>query len=1204
MSDWPASSADDPGTRYARDRQDLDAAADLSDNGRRRCGGGGVDDERGLSIRDPLTGAYSRALLGPRLDEELSRASRSSTGCALFLFDIDYFKSINDAYGHGRGDEVLTALTERIHGLVRGYDVLFRYGGDEFVLLLPDTAKADAVRVALRLVEEVKATPYPGEPPLTVSVSLGVAAFPDDAADADGLLAAADRRNYLAKHRGRGCAVADDVESDARPASSRLLERDLPITAVREFLTRVMIGEDGALLVAGEPGAGHTRFLEEVIRAGRLRGFDVLTGTDLDADADAELGAGTAEEPARPVLVVVDAGPEPDDGARLAGLARRLRATGRPAVGVVHRAPLGVAAWPGTVDPGGSGLPVHDTVELLPWSTAALRIWLRTTLQGEPSPILIDWLASRAGLLPARLARELDRLAGREGLLRTDAGWTVAPAVLARSGRRRRPLPTPMTELVGRQRETAVVAQLLAAKRLVTLVGPGGIGKTRLSLAVAAATGDRFDDGVVFVPLETARTEDDVVAGLATALEVVEQPGRPLLDTLIEHLDAMAVLLVLDNLDHAEDAAAVVNAVLTAAPGVRALATSRERLGVYGEQAYIVPPLPLPDLDGLQPTAAGAALALAGSPALALFQSRARAAAYDFAVTGANLPAVAALCHRLDGLPLALELAAAHSDVLSPAEMLEQLTERLDLTDEGPRGLPGRQRTLRGAIDWSVDKLDPPERDVLIRLGIFAGGARLDAVAAVAAAALGTGDPGAIEKIMGRLVDKSLVGTESDGRTVRYTLLETVRAYAAERLAPGSHAREVRSAHALHFAAFAERVGDGLTGAQQTEWAARAAREYRNLRVAFDHCLGEGDPDTAGRLAIGLWRFWRNTGRLREGREWLDRLAAFDDLLPAAARGRARHAAAVLAAAQDDPAAAAALAAQALALAEEAGDRRTGAEAGNALGIAAMTAGRYAQARRYFTDSLAIWRDLDEPFGMAMAHGNLTMVALRRGAVDEAGEHATRCLDLERARGNTRGIMLGLLCLGEIELGRRAVTAAGRHLTEALALSHRASDVFGEAMALHLLGLAARSAGDHAAAVRQVAAALALRRDAEDRQDLAVSLDTLADLLTSPAGPRTAVPPVPAVAGLAGRLLGAADGLRYRHRLPTPTDGGGMDGGGMDGGATDGGATDGMADRAAVLDRLRAALDADTLALALATGRAASLDAVVDEALDHVEKAG
>ncbi|GIJ43725.1 hypothetical protein Val02_06110 [Virgisporangium aliadipatigenens] len=1097
------------------------------------------DAASGQLITDSLTGAYSRALLAPRLAEELSRASRSSAGCALFLFDVDYFKSINDAYGHPRGDEVLRQLADRIRDLVRGYDVLFRYGGDEFVLLLPDTGKADAVRVAMRMVNGVKSTPFEGQPPLSVSVSLGVASFPDDALDADGLLATADRRNYLAKHRGRACAVADDVDSDARPTSSRMLERDLQLASVREYLTRLVIGDSGVLFVAGERGAGYTRFFEEVVRSGRLRGLQVIEAEDPDEVAVA------GDQPA---LVVLDG--EPDE--RIAAAVRRLSVAGVPAVGVVCRQPTG--RRPDAV----LDLPVHDTVELFAWSTAAIRVWLRTTLQGEPSAVLVDWLAARTNGLPARVARELERLTERGALIRDGDGWSVAAAVLHRGGRRRRTLPAPMTELLGRQHETAQVAQLMAERRLVTLVGPGGIGKTRLSLAVAAAVEASFDDGVVFVGLEAARTEDEVLMMTARALGVEETPAEPLRDSVVEHLIDRALLLVLDNFEQAHAAVDLLGDLLASAPLVKMLVSSRERLGLYGEHPYPVPPLSLPDPGTLRPTVAGAALAVAGSPALALFRARARAVAYDFAITADNLVTVVELCRRLDGLPLAIELAAAHSDVVTPEQMLEDLANRLDLPGAAPRGMPSRQRTLSGTIDWSFSLLDGVEQQLFVRLGAFHGGARLDAVAALAP------DVEDLPKRLERLVDKSLVRVEPDEpEESRYTLLSTVHTYVAARLAEQDVDGAIRWAYAVHYTDLAERAGPELTGPRQAFWMGRLEREYHNLRAASDHLLTvPGGAAYAARLAVGLWRFWRNTGRLRQGREWLERLLSAPVALDDSPRARVLHAAAVLAAAQDDHTAAHDLAAHSLAYADAAGDRYAMAQAGNALGIAAMTAGDLERAREHFCDSLNVWQELDDRVGLAMAHGNLTMVALRLGLLDVARHHATHCLRLERAQGNLRGIMLGLLCLGEIEFSQEDTTTASACFEEARTLARGVGDVFGEAMALHQLGLVAHRSGDRAAAVRQVMAALVLRRDADDRGDLAESLETLADLVGVPQyAPR-----------VAARLIGAAQALRDRYALP-PGD-------------------------ATVLTRLGRLLAAEDLDAAVATGRAAPLDTIVDEALD------
>jgi len=1099
------------------------------------------DADQRPTISDPLTGAYSRALLGPRMTEELSRAARANTGCAVFLFDVDYFKSVNDAYGHARGDEVLCQLSQRVHDLLRTYDVLFRYGGDEFVLLLPDTAQADAVRVALRVVEGIRGTPFPGDPPLNVSVSLGVATFPEDATEPEALLAVADRRNYLAKQRGRGCAVADDTADDtARSTSSRLLERDIPLAAAHHFLTRLLAEGRGALRVQGEPGAGHSRYLEEVSRAAKLRGFAVIDGTSEPPDVG----------DARGVLVVTDRGASVDIPADHDGV-----------LGVVW-ASLGAQE-----EPPGSDLPVLDSVELLGWTPAALRVWLRSTLYGEPTPSLVEWVHGRSGGLPARAEGEVDRLRDSGGLVRAESGaWTLAPHVLARARRPRPRLPESLTELIGRQAETAQVVNLLTERRLVTLVGPGGIGKTRLSLAVAGAVADDFTDGAVFVPLADATSAALVVSGIARALDVAAVPGQSLLDTVREHLAETSTLILLDNFEQARDAAPVVSELLAAAPGVKVLVSSRERLGLYGEQAYPVPPLGLPDPEHMRPGPDAVARALAASPALALFNTRARAATYGFALGPQDLVPAVELCRRLDGLPLAIELAASRCDTLSPAEMLGQLEQRLELPGDGPRDLPARQRTLRGAIDWSVDLLEPAERDLFIRLGAFAGGFRLDAVAA-----LGVGNElEVLAKRLGVLVEKSLVYTDTDGEgDARYATLETIRAYAIERLAAGGTAAGVYAGHAGHFAALAERAGVELVGPGQARWAGRVEREYQNLRVAFRRAREAGTDETAVRMALGLWRFWRAGNHIGEGREWLvELLQERDPAAPDATRARLLHAAAVLAGAQDDHQTAFPQAYESMVLAKRAGDAQTTAAAYNALGISALAAGHVADARRHFEASLGIWRDQDATLGMAIAHGNLTKVALRLGDLDAAGEHASRCLALDRQQGNTRGIMLGLICMGEIHLGRGDGAGAREHLDEALALGRELGDVFGEAWALHLLGEAARHDGDRVEALRLVGGALALRREVGDRENLAISLESLAALL------------VPDAPDLAARLFGAAEALRTRHQLPVP------------GGAQD--------DRSATIDLLHEVSGVDAVAAAWNYGATTPLDAIVDEALARV----
>ncbi|MFC4997218.1 diguanylate cyclase [Dactylosporangium cerinum] len=1001
---------------------------------------------------DPVTGAHSRAALDVALHDV--------AGCSLLLFDVDHFKTVNDAFGHLRGDLLLRQLADRIAELIRTDDVLFRYGGDEFVLLLPNTGADEALRLAIRLTDEIRAREFAGTPPLHLSISLGVATSPVDGTDGETLIAAADRRNYLAKRRGRGQAVGDDVEASAAAGSSRLWERDAALSATQEFLTRVAAGGHAALRIVGPPGAGHTRFLREVAQIARLRGFPAVLAADR----------------APGCILLVDVGdplPELGDAAAIVY-----------ATTSVH-----------DDDPRRTGLR-EAVVELTPWSPATLRIWLRIALAGEPSTALVDRLVERSGGLPARAEAELGRLRAQGELIGSaDGTWTVKPQ---QARRRRSRLPVPMTRLVGRDRETAKVAALVRDGRLVTLVGPGGIGKTRLSLAAATVLADEFPGGAVFVPLADSTDAELMTAALARALHVSELPDQHLFDTVLDQLTDAELLLVLDNFEQVvDDGAALVSDLLAAAPGVRALVTSRERLSLYGEQVYQVP-------------------TLADSPAVTLFEQRARAVDADFEITIDTALPVAALCRRLDGLPLAIELAAARIDRWTPDELLNHLTEHLDrdldsLGGAGPRDLPARQQTLRGAIDWSFVLLDAEEQRLLTELSVFAGGWT---AAAGLAVTLPGGDLDLLVKRLSALVDKHLVvRDEDDGR---YRLLSTIRSYARHRL---GDAVEPLDRHADFYAAFAEASAVGLSGPEQVEWTGRIETDYQNVRAAFAHA----DVATKTRICLGLWRYWRNGAHINEGRDWLSALLSAPGLEDGAL-ARLLHAAAILAATQDEHEEALRFGASALEKATAAGDRATVGHAHNAMGIAAIGGGDHAAATGHFGHSLAIWRELDVPQGVAASLGNLSKVSLSQGEIAGAERYATECLALERAAGNTRGIQLALECLGQIMLARGDVAAAREALDESLTLSRQIGDAFGAAMAQHQLGLAARLEGDRVEALRLLVTALTTRHEVGDRLDLAISLDVVAALVAAddPAH--------------AARLIGAADGLRARHRLAEPPD--------------------------------------------------------------------
>jgi predicted ATPase/class 3 adenylate cyclase len=427
-------------------------------------------------------------------------------------------------------------------------------------------------------------------------------------------------------------------------------------------------------------------------------------------------------------------------------------------------------------------------------------------------------------------------------------------------------LPVERTSFVGRHRELARIAELLTGTRLLTLTGPGGTGKTRLALKTAGDHLDRFDDGVFLAPLATVTDPELVPSAIATALRVREDPGRTILDSVVDHLRDRNVLLVLDNFEQVMGAAPMVDRLLDAAPDLAVLATSRIPLHLSGEQEFHVPPLALPDPEGIEDLTT-----LTACESVMLFAERAAAVLPGFRITEENARPVAAITGRLDGLPLALELAASRVKVLSVPELLERLDRRLPLLTGGSRDVPERQRTLRAAIEWSHDLLDVEERRLFARLTVFAGGWSLDAAEAVCGPGL---DIDVLDGLSS-LVDNSLVERRRTGDDEsRFRMLETIRELAGERLAASGEGDETRGRHARYARDLAEEADSHLNRDEQAMWFRRLELEHDNLRAAMDWAERTGDADTAVRIASALWRFWQSRGHLAEGRARLERVLA------------------------------------------------------------------------------------------------------------------------------------------------------------------------------------------------------------------------------------------------------------------------------------------------------------------------------------------
>ena len=678
--------------------------------------------------------------------------------------------------------------------------------------------------------------------------------------------------------------------------------------------------------------------------------------------------------------------------------------------------------------------------------------------------------------------RRLKDLSRPEHLFQLVApGLTTEFAPLKTLDARPNNLPIQPTALIGRDAELEQCRQHLRQRdtRLLSLTGPGGIGKTRLALQAAAEMVDEFEHGAFFVPLEI----DDpalVMPTLAETLDVRESSGRSLMPALKEALSNKQMAILLDNFEHLIKAAPSLADLMAAAPRVKFLVTSRSVLRLRGEREIRIPTLSLPRGSRLPPLDE-----LLKFPAIALFTQRARDARPDFELSEDNAAAVVEICRRLDGLPLAIELAAARVRVLAPQAILGRLENRLKLLTGGARDLPTRQQTLRGAIDWSYDLLGETEKKAFQRLSVFVGGCTLDTAEAVCNAD-GDLEADVLDEVTS-LVEKSLLRQEEtpDGET-RFAMLQTIREYGAEQLAASGDAETTRRYHADYFQQLAKEAEAKLTGKEQAQWLHRLEAEYDNLRAALTWLAEEGDdtPLTALQMGGALWRFWATRGHLSEGR---DRLAGLLDL-PApvltaktattfkTARAKALQGAGTLSAQLGDYDAARGYYEESLDLRRELSDTQGMAALLNNLGILARFRGDLAAARQLYEESLALLRELNDRPAIAQAYNNLALVT-REEDPQRARALLEESLTVRRALKDKWGIANSLSSLGDVLLDLGDLATARAVVRESLALNAELGDRRAIAYCLDYLASLAAAEGQAERALRLGGAADALRAE-------------------------------------------------------------------------------------------------------------------------------
>jgi predicted ATPase/transcriptional regulator with XRE-family HTH domain len=668
-------------------------------------------------------------------------------------------------------------------------------------------------------------------------------------------------------------------------------------------------------------------------------------------------------------------------------------------------------------------------------------------------------------------------------------------------------LPVPLTRLIGREQTVAAARNYLLRDeaRLLTLIGPPGIGKTRLSLQLAASLVEAFPDGVSFVALAPLNDPNLVITTLAHSLGVKERSDQPLHSRLISYLRDKRMLLVLDNFEPLLEAAPLAAQLLEECPGIKMLVTSRAALQIRGEWQFPVPPLLLPDLTNLPVIET-----LQEYSAVALFIERAQAVNPNFALTQANAASVAAICARLDGLPLAIELAAAWSKLLSPQELLARLSNRLTLLTGGPLDLPARHRTLRAAITSSYDLLEAEEQILLARLAVFSGGCTVAAAEAVVADfglpildfGLDAGDESIknlkpeIQNVLAglaSLVNKSLLlqQEQADGQS-RFSMLETIHEYALERLVERGDLETLRQRHAAYYVTVVEAAEPELRRAQQLAWLEQLEREHLNLRAALTWALEDTESELALRLGGTLWRFWELHSHLSEGRKWLTEIVADSDRYLQAQAG---------------PPGRSYLAARAKAL--------------NGAGKLANDHGDPVTAQALCEQSLALWQELGpagEP-GRVLTLHHLGLIAQSRGHLDRALELHRACLTLAQQLDDRVGSYLALFALAEVAVAQGDDQQAIHLHEQSLSLKWKQGDIWSIAWSLSSLALLAVNQGDLARATALHQESLKLRWQLGDKWSVAESLAGLAGVAAQTGQPERAA----RLFGAIGTLLKTID---------------------------------------------------------------------------------
>ncbi len=1030
-------------------------------------------------MKDTLTGSFSRRMFHHRFPEEIQRSLRYNIPLTLLILDIDHFKSINDAFGHSRGDEILADFIEFLKNQLRFTDLVFRYGGDEFIVLMLETSRDEAGPVAERLVESIRDHVFPGKPDISLTLSIGLAECPSDAADSRNLFEKADSRLLEAKFRGRNQLVMDSNHREmALPFEevSRIVERDAAQFTVKEFLSGIVRKHRGTLTVQGPQGSGKSRILQEAANTAALMNFtilalhgnphlrphafstmatadkewdELLNGAETAADYTTLIADRLSGENGPGLFVTVDNTDHLDRASR--DLLRQLmKSPVIPVMGIITDE--GVAD---TLIPAAEEIPLREIIELGPLSIDGLKIWLRLLLQWDPPHKFTGWLLRETRGLPAYVKRGLLHLVKRNVLRQVrNGGWTLTPdfqntPLGQRIGLDTSPppcnLPENLDRFVGRREEIIAVSEMLDSHRLITLMGPGGIGKTRLAIQVASEKYMAFEHGTFFAALAALSSPDYILSTIADAISFRFQGSADIKTQLMDYLRDKEMLIIMDNVESVIEGREIMADIVMECPEVRLICTSRERLNLHGETITTISGMTFPTIsEGSD---------LHEFSALKLFEQTARSAEPGFQINDENLPDIIRICSLVQGIPLGIILAAPWVRLLSCHEIADEIKSTLDFLQTDQPNIPDRHRSLRSVFQYSWTLLSPDEQRIFAQLSVFHDGFTRDAAAKVTGASL---------HHLSSLLDKSLIYR---WKPSRYFVLDVLRQLAEEKLAKDpDHFIAIKDAHSRFYSARAQELAKDVVEHREKTMIEIMSCEIRNMQDGWQHAVSRRDYESLTGFLSAVYFYFEFTCLYDEGESMLGLACRELDTLQEANPEQDRKRRVILA---------------------DCYDRR---------GSVAFYAAKYESAHEFYQKGLGLFESLDMPHQAAMAMNGLGTVAMRRSDYSTAQELLDQALDRIRKDGDPRSRMIVMNNLANVALTQGNFEKARQNYENALTIARDRNERRAQSVMIANLALVYGNLGEMETKKKYIQESIEIRKEMGDRIGGASSLDNLANV--------------------------------------------------------------------------------------------------------------